>query len=103
MVSSETPLDIEARIACMVRGSFKHGDYNPLQMGYFRPNDICSSSKTPIEGMYLCGASMYPGGLIIGGPGYIAANTIAEDMGLKKWWKVPDYIKKYIETYLAEE
>jgi phytoene dehydrogenase-like protein len=103
MVSSETPLDIEARIACMVRGSFKHGDYNPLQMGYFRPNDICSSSRTPIEGMYLCGASMYPGGLIIGGPGYIASNTIAEDMGLKKWWKVPDYIKKYIETYLAEQ
>jgi len=43
--------------------------------------------------MYLCGASMYPGGLIIGGPGYIAANTIAEDMGLKKWWKIPDNIK----------
>jgi hypothetical protein len=43
---------------------------------------------------------MYPGGLIIGGPGYIAANTIAEDMGLKKWWKIPDNIKKYIETYL---
>ena len=100
MVSSETPLDIEARIANMVRGSFKHGDYNPIQMGYFRPNDICSASKTPIEGMYLCGASMYPGGLIIGGPGYIAANTIADDMGVKKWWKIPDNIKKYIETYL---
>jgi len=46
MVSSETPLDIEARIANMVRGSFKHGDYNPIQMGYFRPNDICSASRT---------------------------------------------------------
>ncbi|MFH1537624.1 MAG: NAD(P)/FAD-dependent oxidoreductase [bacterium] len=100
MRTSESPLDIERRIPCMARGSIKHGDYSPLQMGYFRPNDLCSSSKTPIEGLYLCGASSYPGGLIIGGPGYIAANTVAEDAGVKKWWKMPDNIKKYVEVYL---
>jgi len=100
MKGSESPLDIERRIACMVRGSIKHGDYSPLQMGFFRPNDLCSTSRTPFEGFYLCGASMNPGGLIIGGPGYIAANIIAEDMGLKKWWEAPENIKKFVKEYM---
>lgn len=100
MLSSETPKDIEARITCMIKGSIKHGDYNPLQMGYLRPNEMCSSSRTPIKGLYLCGASMYPGGLIIGGPGYIAANIIVEDMGVRKWWEIPENIKKYVDRYL---
>ncbi len=100
MMGSESPLDIERRIPCMVRGSIKHGDYSSLQMGYFRPNDLCSNSKTPFEGLYLCGASMNPGGLIIGGPGYIAANIIAEDMGVKKWWKTPESIKTFIQEYI---
>jgi hypothetical protein len=26
---------------------------------------------------------------VIFGPGYLAANAIAEDLGIKKWWKVP--------------
>jgi len=90
MSTSESPLDIERRIPCMKYGSIKHGEYNPLQMGYFRPNDLCSRTNTPIEGLYVCGASTYPGGLIIGGPGYIAANKIAEDMGVAKWWKYSD-------------
>lgn len=100
MKAGETPLDIERRIACMIKGSIKHGDYNPLQMGYFRPNDLCSSSKTPIDGLYLCGASVYPGGLIIGGPGYISANTIAEDIGIKKWWRYNKKIEKFVEEYI---
>ncbi len=100
MKTSESPLDIERRIPCMKNGSIKHGEYNPLQMGYFRPNDLCSGSNTPIEGLYVCGASTYPGGLIIGGPGYIAANKIAEDMDLKKWWTYSDTIKKYAEQYV---
>jgi len=99
-VSSETPLDIERRISCMVNGSIKHGDYSPVQMGYYRPNDLCSTTKTPIAGLYLCGASVYPGGLIIGGPGYLAANTICEDLQLKKWWTMPPKIRKYVEEYV---
>ncbi|MCL4448159.1 MAG: NAD(P)/FAD-dependent oxidoreductase [Actinobacteria bacterium] len=101
MTSSETPLDIETRIATMVRGSIKHGEYNPLQMGVFRPSDTCVGGCTPIEGLYLCGASSYPGGLVIGGPGYIAANSIAEDLGIEKWWSTPDYIAHYKDTYLS--
>lgn len=99
---TETPVDIERRLPNMRRGSIKHGDYNPLQMGTFRPNEECSASRTPVEGLYVCGASTYPGGLIIGGPGYIAANVVAEDAGVNKWWSLPDYIAKYKANYVVE-
>ena len=81
------PTYIQKKLINMVNGSIKHGAYMPLQMGYFRPNDLCSQSFTPIEGFYICGASVYPGGMVIGGPGYIGANTIVEDFELEKKWK----------------
>lgn len=100
MVTAENPTDIERRLQNMVRGSIKVGDYNSLQMGVFRPDERCVGGRTPIEGLYLCGASSYPGGLVTGGPGYIAANTLAEDLGIEKWWKTPRYIRDYVETYV---
>ena len=84
----------------MRRGSIKHGDYTPIQLGCFRPNQECSSTFTPIDGLYVCGASTYPGGLILGGPGYLAANTIADDMGVKRWWKPTAEMEKYARIYL---
>ncbi len=99
--SVEDPVDIETRLASMVNGSIKHGDYNPLQMGVFRPHESCVGGRTPIEGLYLCGASAYPGGLIIGGPGYIAANTVVEDLDVNKWWEMPKFVEKYRENYLT--
>ncbi len=99
-INTETPEDIEIRFPNMRRGSIKHGDYKPTQLGYFRPNTDCSSTKTPIEGLYVCGASTYPGGLVLGGPGYLAANKVAEDMGLTKWWKPTTEMERFIKTYL---
>jgi len=96
----ETPKDIATRLPNMRFGSIKHGDYKPIQLGCFRPNQECSSTNTPIPGLYVCGASTYPGGLVLGGPGYIAANKVAEDMGVKKWWKPTPEVEKYAATYL---
>jgi len=96
------PTYIEKKIKNMVRGSFKHGAYIPLQMGYFRPNDQCSGVRTPVESFYVCGASTYPGGMIIGGPGYIGAQTIVDDFGVKKVWDEPAYLKKAREIGLME-
>jgi phytoene dehydrogenase-like protein len=61
-------------------------------MGYFRPNYECSENKTPIKNLYLGGSSSYPGGCIIWGAGYLAANTIAEELGLDKWWHEPEIV-----------
>jgi phytoene dehydrogenase-like protein len=99
--SAESPVDIETRVASMVRGSIKHGDYNPLQMGAFRPNSAVVAGRSPIDGLYLCGSSSYPGGLVIGGPGYIAAGSVVEDMDADRWWKTPGFVARYQERYLS--
>ncbi|MEW6530617.1 MAG: NAD(P)/FAD-dependent oxidoreductase [Thermodesulfobacteriota bacterium] len=89
-----TPLDIGNKFADMVKGSYKQGQYHPLQMGYLRPNEDCSHYATPIERLYVCGASTFPGGLITFGPGYNAANKIAEDLGIERWWAEPECVRK---------
>jgi phytoene dehydrogenase-like protein len=76
-----SPQDIERHVPAMVRGSIKHGAYLPLQMGYNRPDPECSSYRTPIPGLYVGGASVHPGGMVIIGPGYNSARVICEDLG----------------------
>jgi phytoene dehydrogenase-like protein len=98
--SQETPEGIEIRFPNMRRGAIKHGDYTPMQLGSFRPNQECSDTRTPIEGLYTCGASTYPGGLVLGGPGYLGANRVAEDLGVAKWWKPTVEMERYIKTYV---
>ena len=44
-------------------------------------------SRTPVEGLYLCGSSSGNGGGINGAPGYIAANAIVADLKIKRPWK----------------
>ncbi len=87
-----TPLDFSTKYLNMVQGSIKQGAYEIFQMANNRPNDECSHHRTPIKNLYVCGACVNPGGLVTFGPGYIAANTIAEDFGIEKWWTEPEYI-----------
>lgn len=89
-----TPLDIENKLLDMVRGSIKQGAYHPFQMGYTRPNDECSHHRTPVKNLYLCGACTHSGGLVTFGPGYVAANRIADDLAIKKWWTEPEIVTK---------
>ena len=96
----ETPVGIELRLPNMRRGAIKHGDYKPIQLGCFRPNQECSSGATPIEGLYVCGASNYPGGMVLGGSGYLGANKVAEDLGVSKWWRPTPAMERYSKTYL---
>ncbi len=89
-----TPIDIENKFQNMVEGSYKQGLYHPLQMGYLRPNEDCSQSRTPIKNLYLGGSSGYPGGLVVWGGGYLAANAVAEDLGVERWWSEPEMITR---------
>jgi phytoene dehydrogenase-like protein len=100
MRHQETPVDIKTRFPNMRRGSIKHGDYLPIQLGCFRPNQDCSSTHTPIPGLYTAGASNYPGGCVLGAGGYLGANKVADDLGVKKWWKPTAEMEKYTATYL---
>jgi phytoene dehydrogenase-like protein len=76
------PTHIEAKLTTMRRGSIKHGAYNALQMGYLRPNDECSGVATPVPGLYVAGASVYPGGMILGGPGHLGAKVVGDALGI---------------------
>lgn len=95
-----TPIDVENKFLDMVEGSYKQGLYHPFQMGYFRPNDECSQYRTPIKNLYVAGSSCYPGGCVLWGAGYVAANTIANDLGIDKWWSEPEMITKAREKGL---
>jgi len=95
-----TPLDIENKLWDMREGSIKQGAYHSFQMGYHRPNEECSHHATPIKNLYMCGGCTHPGGLLTFGPGYLAANRIADDLGLKKWWKEPAMVTKAREKGL---
>lgn len=95
------PTYIEMKFPNMKRGSIKHGEYSSMQMGYFRPNDRCSQYRTPIRGLYVGGASVYPGGMVLLGTGYCAASVIAEDLGISPWWAPPKHVQEAIEHGLA--
>ena len=85
-----TPLDVERLNANMVRGAVRMGAYIPSQLGINRPHPLLSGTRTPIDGLYLCGSSTGNGGGINGAPGYIAANAIADDLQLERpWTRVP--------------
>ena len=81
-----TPLDIERLNSNMRQGAVRMGAYVPSQLGINRPHPLLPGSRTPIEGLYLCGSSSGNGGGVNGAPGYIAANAIAEDLRLKRTW-----------------
>ncbi len=93
-----TPADIQNKFANMVRGSYKQGQYHPLQMGYLRPNQECSHNVTPIKNLFVGGAGVWPGGCVIWGPGYNCATTIAEECGIEQWWTLPESVVRAREN-----
>jgi len=95
-----TPIDIENKFPDMVEGSIKQGLYTPFQMGFLRPNEECSLNSTPIENLYVGGASVYPGGCVIWGNGYLAASTILDKLGIEKWWPEPKCVTRSREAGL---
>ena len=81
-----TPLDVEKLNANMRQGAVRVGAYIPNQLGINRPHPLMPGSRTPVEGLYLCGSSSGNGGGVNGAPGYIAANAIVDDLQLKRRW-----------------
>jgi phytoene dehydrogenase-like protein len=73
-----TPEDIESRIG-MTDGNIRHLDLLPAQMLSGRPLPGWSSYRTPVKGLYLCGAGTHPGGEVTGAPGHNAAQAVLED------------------------
>jgi phytoene dehydrogenase-like protein len=81
-----TPLDVERLNTNMRQGAVRMGAYVPSQLGINRPHALMPGARTPVERLYLCGSSSGNGGGVNGAPGYIAANAVADDLGLKRPW-----------------
>jgi phytoene dehydrogenase-like protein len=73
-----TPYDLEKTFG-ITEGNIFHGDINMGQLFFMRPIPGWSQYRTPIEGLYLCGAGTHPGGGVTGAPGYNAARKILKD------------------------
>jgi phytoene dehydrogenase-like protein len=71
----------------MVHGGPFMARTNYAQMEHFRPLPELAEFRTPIEGLYLAGSCMHPGGGIIAGPAVIAAELIMDDLNRPKWWE----------------
>jgi len=73
-----TPLDLE-RTYGLTEGNIFHGDLRLEQLFFMRPVPGWSQYRTPVEGLYLCGAGAHPGGGVTGAPGRNAAHQALRD------------------------
>ena len=73
-----TPLDLETTFG-ITEGNIFHGDLSIDQMFFMRPLPGWSRYRTPVAGLYLCGAGTHPGGGVTGAPGHNAAHVMLQD------------------------
>jgi phytoene dehydrogenase-like protein len=76
-----SPLDLERRFA-LTGGNIFQGAMNLGQLAFLRPVPGWASYRTPIKGLYLCGAAAHPGVGVMGACGYNAQREILRD---RKW------------------
>jgi phytoene dehydrogenase-like protein len=74
-----TPLDLE-HIYGLTEGNIFHGDLSLEQLFFMRPVPGWAQYRTPVEGLYLCGAGAHPGGGVTGAPGHNAAHQALRDL-----------------------
>ncbi len=70
--------DIE-QIVNLPQGHIFQGEMSPDQLFFQRPVSSYADYRTPVQGLYVCGASMHPGGGVMGIPGHNAAREILKD------------------------
>jgi phytoene dehydrogenase-like protein len=73
-----TPADLEQRYG-LLGGSIHQGELTPDQLFLFRPIPFYGDYRTPIAGLYLCGAGTHPGGGVMAIPGRNAATVVLRD------------------------
>jgi phytoene dehydrogenase-like protein len=72
-----TPADMAAQ--GLTEGQRYHGELTLDQILFMRPVAGWTRYRTPVSGLYLCGAGTHPGGGIAGGAGRLAARQILKD------------------------
>ncbi len=73
-----SPLDLEREFR-LTGGNIMQGAMHPHQLFCFRPTAGWADHRTPVRGLYLCGAASHPGGGVMGACGKNAATEILRD------------------------
>lgn len=76
-----TPLDLENAFG-LSEGQLYGGELALDQFLFMRPVAGWAQYRTPIDGLYLCGATTHPGGGLAGASGRNAAHEILKDRGI---------------------
>ncbi len=74
-----SPRDLEQEYG-FPEGQVEHAEPGLDQLFWMRPVPALARYRTPIEGLYLCGPGMHPGGSIAGACGHNAARVILQDL-----------------------
>ena len=74
-----TPADLEQTYG-LAGGHIHHGELALDQIFTMRPLLGWAQYRTPVGGLYLCGAGTHPGGGVTGLPGRNAAREIVKDL-----------------------
>ena len=73
-----SPLDLEREFG-LTGGNIMQGAMSPNQLFFNRPVTGWADHRTPLTGLYLCGAASHPGGGVMGTCGRNAAAAILKD------------------------
>jgi phytoene dehydrogenase-like protein len=74
-----SPVDLEQRFG-LTGGNIMQGVMSLSSLSFMRPVPGYADYRTPVRGLYLCGAATHPGGGVMGACGYNAAREIRRDM-----------------------
>ncbi len=77
-IQALSPLDLE-RVFGLTGGDILHGRLELDQLFSARPVLGHGNYRSPIAGLYMCGAGTHPGGGVTGAPGHNAAREILKD------------------------
>lgn len=81
-----SPLDLE-RLLGLTGGHALHGEMAPDQLFMNRPVRGHADYRTPIAGLYLCGAGTHPGGGVSGANGRNCAREVLRDTASGPSWR----------------
>jgi phytoene dehydrogenase-like protein len=73
-----TPLDYEREYG-LTEGSLTQGQMGLDQLVLMRPVPGFAGYRSPVTGLYLCGAGAHPGGGVTGAPGRNAARQVLQE------------------------
>ena len=74
-----SPVDLEQRFG-LTGGNIMQGAMSLSSLSFMRPVPGYADYRTPVRGLYLCGAATHPGGGVMGACGYNAAREILRDV-----------------------